>query len=150
MENDELETLRAQGYRLTPQRILILQAVKRIGGHVTAEQIHAQVAPQLPALNVATIYRTLQWLNEAGLVSVTDLGAGSLVYEYHGSKPHHHLICERCRRVIEIDHAVLESLEADLERRYGFAAHFEHLAFFGLCQECRATDRSPGQNDTHS
>jgi Fe2+ or Zn2+ uptake regulation protein len=139
LSESELAMLRARGHRLTPQRILILRAVKASSGHITAEQIHAEVAPRLPSLNVATIYRTLQWLNEAGLVSVTDLGAGSLVYEYHAANPHHHLICERCRQVVEIDHTALESLKADLNARYGFAAHFEHLAIFGRCGACRDT-----------
>jgi len=130
--------LRARGHRLTPQRIVILGAVKASSGHVTAEQIHVQVAPRLPALNVATIYRTLQWLHEAGLVSVTDLGGGSLVYEYHGANPHHHLICDRCRQVVEIEHSLLASLEADLNAHYGFHARFDHLAIFGLCRACRA------------
>jgi Fur family transcriptional regulator, ferric uptake regulator len=136
----ELAALRARGHRLTPQRILILETLKAGGGHMTADQIHAQVAPRLPALNAATIYRTLQWLNGAGLVSVTDVGEGSLVYEYFGHTPHHHLICQRCHRVLEIDHALLTPLTHDLADRYGFSARFDHMAIFGECRECRQSN----------
>lgn len=135
--HDELAALRARGHRLTPQRILILDTIKAAGGHLTAEQIHLQVAARLPALNVATIYRTLQWLHEAGMISATDVGEGSLIYEYRAGNPHHHLICEQCRQVIEIDHEVMVALEAELHTRYGFSAQLEHLAIFGRCSGCQ-------------
>lgn len=147
LSHAELAALRARGHRLTPQRILILETLKANGGHMTADQIHGKVAPRLPALNAATIYRTLQWLNGAGLVSVTDVGEGSLVYEYFGHSPHHHLICQRCQHVFEVDHTLLTPLARDLADRYGFQARFDHMAIFGECRECR--QNSQHQEDAH-
>ena len=69
-----VEELRREGHRITPQRLLLLEAMKGSSGHLTAEQIWEQLKGSYPLVNLATVYRNLQWLKEAGRVVETDLG----------------------------------------------------------------------------
>jgi Fur family ferric uptake transcriptional regulator len=131
-----IEELRRQGYRLTPQREMIVEAVAHAGRHVTAEEIHEQVQVRTKAVNVATVYRTLDLLVELGLISRADLGAGKVTYASPIHGPHCHLVCRRCGCVIEADCDVIEALERQIEEQYGFAAEMHHFAISGLCAEC--------------
>lgn len=138
-----VERLRRLGIRVTPQRILVLEALSQ-GGHQTAEQVQRWVAVRYPGMNLATVYRTLDMLTEAGLVAQTDLGGGAAAYELVGESPHHHLICARCGQMTEIDDEAVDELRARLLTTHGFQMRSRHLAIFGLCQSCRsAEDDSP-------
>jgi len=141
--SDDAATLRQQGQRLTPQRLIVLDIVKRSGKRLTAEEVHAAVLPQHPYVNIATVYRTLQWLQELGLVAPLALGSGPLRYEYTHGAAHHHLICRECGHESEIGDDILDTLKGHLLMRYGFAAQLNHLALPGRCAACReaANDR---------
>jgi Fur family ferric uptake transcriptional regulator len=130
---DRLRRLRV---RVTPQRLFVLEALELNSGHMTAEEIMRWASRRYPALNLATVYRALDLLTEVGLVAQTDLGGGAASYELVGDAPHHHLACEGCGAVIEMDEALLEGLRAEALRVYGFHARPRHLAIFGLCQGC--------------
>jgi Fur family ferric uptake transcriptional regulator len=129
--------LRARGYRLTPRRLMVVEVLSRNGGHVTGEEILAEVKALHPSTNKTTVYRTLELLSALGIVAVTDLGSGKLEYELL-DKPHHHLICEVCQMRIEVEDELLEPLRASLMERYGFTTNLDHFALFGVCPECRA------------
>ena len=101
-----LTHLHAQGYRLTPQRQLILEAVRRAETHVTPEQVYDRVHRQQPTISRATIYRTLDFLCEVRLIHALYWG-GQMYYEIAGDEPHHHLICRTCGGVDQIDHVLL-------------------------------------------
>jgi Fur family ferric uptake transcriptional regulator len=133
-----IEKLREQGYRLTPQREMIVEAVAHAGRHVTAEEVYEQVRARTSAVNVATVYRTLDLLVELGLVSQADLGGGKVTYASSGHGPHCHLVCRRCGCVIEADCDLVEPLEEQLGERYGFTAELHHFAISGLCAECKS------------
>jgi len=133
------EHLRRLGVRVTPQRLFVLEAMEQIGGHMTADEIMHWAARRYPALNLATVYRTLDLLISVGLVAQTDLGAGAVHYELVGDSPHHHLACERCGYVIEMDESLLADLRAKALEVHGFHAQPRHLAIFGLCQACYDT-----------
>lgn len=141
MQNlDEAMLLRQQGHRLTPQRLQVLQVIKTHGQHMTAEEIHAAIVPQQPYLDIATVYRTLQWLQSVGLVAPISIGDGKLHYEYHApGQRHHHLVCQHCGAQIQIPDADLSTLKQDLQQRYGFQIQIDHLALPGCCAIC-ATD----------
>jgi Fur family ferric uptake transcriptional regulator len=130
------ERLRRLRVRVTPQRLFVLEALELNGGHMTADEIMRWAARRYPALNLATVYRTLDLLIAVGLVAQTDLGGGAASYELIGDAPHHHLACESCGAVIEMDEAFLEGLRAEALRAYGFHARPRHLAIYGLCQHC--------------
>jgi Fur family transcriptional regulator, ferric uptake regulator len=134
-----IEQLRAGGHRLTPQRRLVLEALQGSERHVSAEEIGHAIALRYPSLSVdhTTIYRTLRWLRDNGLVGETSLGQNHMVYALLSHHRHHHLVCEGCGRISEVDPSLLEPLRCELEQRYQFTARLDHLSIFGLCAECR-------------
>jgi Fur family ferric uptake transcriptional regulator len=137
-----IEALRQSGYRLTPQRELIVEAIAYAGGHVTAEEIFEQVRSRTGAVNIATVYRTLELLVELGLVSCTDLGDGRVCYASVRHGPHCHLVCRHCGRVIDADYALFIPIEEELQKRYGFVAELHHFAIPGACADCQSKAKS--------
>jgi Fur family ferric uptake transcriptional regulator len=133
--------LREKGYRLTPQREMILAAIENSRDHISAEEIYAQVVAKYPHVNISTVYRTLDLLNKLGMVYEIDLGEGRIRYHAEGSGHHHHLVCQGCGKVIDIDEATLSSLKDILYRDYGFHADLRHVGIFGLCAGCRRKGR---------
>ena len=133
----QLDAIRARGERLTPQRLMVLDAVRDLAGHQTAEAIFAHVRLRYPYANLATIYRALAWLKEQALVSETDLGGGQIEYEFLGERRHHHLVCLRCGMQAEFGEDAVVSLAATLRERYDFEPRIDHLAIFGVCRHCR-------------
>jgi Fur family ferric uptake transcriptional regulator len=136
--SDDAATLRQQGkYRLTPQRLMVLEVVKSSGKHLTAEDIHEAILQRHPYVNIATVYRTLQWLQEVGLVAPIATGNGPLHYQYVRGETHHHLVCQDCGYEQEIGDDILAALKAQLLERYAFTAQFHHLALPGRCATCQ-------------
>lgn len=137
MENNhpELSWLREQGYRLTPQRLAILEVLRNAHGHLSPTEIYQQVAQDIPGLTEATVYRTLNFLAEQGLVLVAHLGRGQLVYEFTEHN-HHHLICNQCGDMREIDHLELKDLYKQFLNNTGYQINTIHATFFGFCPEC--------------
>lgn len=140
------QALKQQGYRLTPQRLMILDAVIAGEGHVTAEAIHQRVAQEYPDVSLSTVYRTLETLRDLGLVTETDLGSGRVEYHFAERADHHHLVCRRCGSVAELPHEVLHPLEEQLAREYGFLAEMSHFAVFGVCAACAAAGARPTEH----
>lgn len=139
--------LHAQGYRLTPQRQLILDAICRAGAHVTPEQVYGAVHQQHPAISRATIYRTLDFLCEMRLIHAMYWG-GQMYYEIVGDEPHHHLICRDCGAIEQLDHALLEELIGAVAKQHRFDIDMDHVALFGLCRKCRVSMKKPGARTT--
>ena len=136
-EQANAETLKKSGQRLTPQRLMILTAVRHAGAHVTASDVLAQVKESYPYIDASTVYRTLSVLKNERLVSETDMGAGESVYEWLGQVRHHHLICSSCGGVTLMYDRYLASLSAEILEDYGFQADIDPFAIFGVCKDCR-------------
>lgn len=132
---DLARRLREAGQRATPQRLIILSAL-RAGHHLSADEVFERVQPRLPGVNRSTVYRTLELFRDIGLVSDTDLGAGVRQFELLQGR-HHHLICHRCGERLELDDGLVAPLRAAIRDRYGFAAGIDHLALFGACAACQ-------------
>jgi len=130
---DELKNL---GYRLTPQRLMIASAIENSHDHISAEEIYSQVVGKYPNINISTIYRTLELLEQLGLVTETDLGGGRVRYHPADKGRHHHLICQECGTVVDLDEAALSPLKDALLRQYDFIADLRHLGIFGRCTKC--------------
>ena len=135
-EDTTMQLLKESGHRLTPQRLMVLSAIRGAKDHVTAAQILEQVKETYPYIDVSTVYRTLGVLREMRLVSETDLGGGEYRYEWIQRRRHHHLMCRSCDRAIRLDHKYLENLGAEILGDYGFRADIDHFAIFGLCKDC--------------
>lgn len=130
--------LKQRGYRMTPQRQMILEAVQESEHHISAEDIHARVRSNYPQVNISTVYRNLELLRDLGLVTQTDLGEGRLMYHAADKGRHHHLICQRCGAALEMDESLLAPLKKALLREHSFAADIPHLAIFGRCRSCQS------------
>lgn len=131
--------LRQKGYRVTSQRLAILDAVCEGNGHTTADAIFRRVLVKYPTVNRATIYRTLEFLCQLRLVVAADIGDGRLVYEIAGERPHHHLICQNCGAVELLDNKTVKPWFELIEKENKFFVDMDHLTLFGLCRECRNT-----------
>lgn len=130
------EVLRENGYRITPQRSLILDVLHSAQKHITPEDIYRQVSAQFPEVNKSTIYRTLDVLKRLNLVDEADLGGNKLYYHHADHGHHHHLLCNRCGKTIEIDESTLAPLDVLLRKKHGFVPDIRHLAIFGHCADC--------------
>ena len=134
---DIISKLTEQGYRLTPQRMMILSAIENSDSHISAEEIYAQVVSKYSHVNISTVYRTLELLKRLGLVTETDLGGGRVRYHPAAKGHHHHLVCQECGAIIDLDESLLSPLQSALLREYKFSADLRHLAIFGRCANCR-------------
>jgi Fur family ferric uptake transcriptional regulator len=130
------EQLRASGHRLTPQRELVLAAVERLG-HATPDEVYAEVRTHAESINLSTVYRTLELLDELGLIRHAHLTDRAPTYHSARGHEHAHLVCRRCRRVISIDRTDVEQALEELAGRHGFAPDYGHLSVFGTCADCR-------------
>jgi Fur family ferric uptake transcriptional regulator len=133
---DIVKRLSEKGYRMTPQRLMIVSAIESSDGHISAEEIFAKVVAKYPHVNISTVYRTLELLKELGLVTETNFGEGRVRYHPVGKGHHHHLVCTGCGAVIDLDEASLSSLKDMLLREYKFSADLRHVAIFGRCAKC--------------
>ncbi|MFI0943910.1 Fur family transcriptional regulator [Streptomyces sp. NPDC021020] len=129
--------LRRRGYRLTPQRQLVLEAVDVLE-HATPDGILCEVRRTASGINISTVYRTLELLEELGLVSHAHLGHGAPTYHLADRHDHMHLVCRDCDVVTEADVSVAAPLGEELHERFGFETDMKHFAIFGRCADCAA------------
>ena len=137
------KALRARGYRVTPQRQLVLAAVTKLE-HATPEEIWADVQQTASGVNISTIYRALELLEQLGLVTHTHLGHGAPSYHLAAEAEHVHLVCAECGRITEVAPEAVAPLVSALERNHGFLTDVGHLTVFGRCQSCRAEAAAGG------
>jgi Fur family ferric uptake transcriptional regulator len=130
--------LRERGYRMTPQRVSVLQAL-HVGGHLSPSQIYERV--RQTGMTETTVYRALEFLTANGIIFSAPNSNGHLTYELAG-RDHHHLVCRNCGAQVEIDVEALIGLIGKLEKQTRYRLNADHLTFFGLCPVC--------QDDSHS
>ena len=134
-EPDWRQRLRERGYRLTPQRELILGAVETLG-HATPDEVLAEVRTHSTAVNASTVYRTLEVLEELGLVRHAHLSDRAPTYHSVGDHEHFHLVCRNCHQVISVDPHVLTPVTDRLATDHAFTVDIGHLTVFGHCSDC--------------
>ena len=136
------KTLKENGYKLTNQRRVVLEALyKRDGDHLTAEEVHQIVKGVNPEIGLATVYRTLQLLSELGLIDKLNLDDGIVRYEIGDMETkhrHHHLICEQCGKIEGVEDDMLDALEEAFFEKYGFRVTDHVAKFYGICSDCLA------------
>ena len=133
-----IDELRKRGFRITPQREMIINAVAHSPQHITAEEISKRLQDHTQAINIATVYRTLDLLWQEGFACRNDLSEGKIVYATYQHGPHIHLVCRKCNRIIDADVKVLDSLREDLISNYQFRPNLDHISVFGICADCQA------------
>jgi Fur family ferric uptake transcriptional regulator len=134
---DFRKALKDHGLRMTPQRQLILDVVATMRGHIAVDQVYKQVAARYPDVNITTVYRTLEVLEERGIVRHTHYHDGRSQFERTDEPAHQHLVCKACGRDQETDLSVLKPLTDSLLEKFGFEADFSHTAIVGYCGACK-------------
>lgn len=132
-----LQKLTDSGYKITPQRRLILEVLKESNRHLTADEIAARVKSMQPSVSVATIYRNLNLLVEMGLISRLDLHDGPARFElFQGHN--HHLVCLKCGRAIKLDACPMQGEIQKIIEENGFKVAGHHFEVTGYCKYCQA------------
>ena len=137
-EDQMIQTLKEYGHRPTPQRLMILSALRHSEDHITAAEVLEQVKESYSYIDLSTVYRTLDMLKQIRLVSETNLGSGTYAYEWLGQDRHHHLVCNACEGIALLDHEFLQTLGVNISKSYGFEANMDHIVLFGRCRGCVA------------
>jgi Fur family transcriptional regulator, ferric uptake regulator len=129
------ERLRSSGHRLTPQRELVLTAIEALG-HATPDEVYAEVRSHSESINLSTVYRTLELLDDLGLIRHAHLTDRAPTYHSARGHEHAHLVCRECQSVLSIDRAEMEAALEDVSKERGFTPDYGHLTIFGTCAEC--------------
>ena len=139
MKDDWETRLREQGFRITPQRQLVLEAVETLR-HGTPEEILIEVQRTATGVNLSTVYRTLEVLEEVGLVTHAHIGHGAPTYHAVDDHVHIHLVCDRCSAVVSVSADVADAFVDRLRTEHEFVTDISHMAIHGWCTAC--IDRS--------
>ena len=134
---DMLERLRAQGKRLTPQRLAILEHLSRSRAHPSAEIIFRDLSARFPSMSLATVYKTLTMLKEHGQVLELGFAGQESRFDGHIPHPHPHLVCTRCGAIVDPPEVPLEEITQAMAQATGFRILSHRLDFYGLCPACR-------------
>ncbi|MCD4758925.1 MAG: transcriptional repressor [Arcobacteraceae bacterium] len=146
MQNDKtvLEDLKVvlkdKGMKYTEQRAVILQILLNIDDHLNAEEVHRIVKEKYPEQNIgiATVYRTLNFLEDVNLISSISFGKDGKKYEGNVTKEHHdHIICTSCGKIVEFFDEDIEKRQEDIANKNGFKITDHTMQIFGICQKCQ-------------
>jgi Fur family ferric uptake transcriptional regulator len=129
--------IRKSGDRLTSARLAIVRHLARAGRHLTAEEIASAIRARDPQVSIATVYRTLDRLEEIGLAYHVHLGHGPATWHLD-DEAHHHFACQSCGQVLEIPEALVSSIRSQIKESMGCEVDTRHFAMTGLCATCSA------------
>ena len=139
--NNELDIfvdyLKQHNLRCTPQRNLILKNFLEMEGHVTVEDLHKKIRPEDPTIGIATLYRTMKLLIDAGLVEMHNFNDKTTYERLYMVKHHDHLICQICNKTVEFEHPLIEKYQQEVCERHGFALKSHRMELFGVCSKCQ-------------
>jgi len=132
-----IDKLRDRGFRLTPQRIAVLKILAASAGHPSVERIYEQVKTTFPTTSLATIYKTIALLKE--LNEVLELGFSDDSNRYDGNRPypHPHIVCMKCKEIIDPDIPLLSDFTEEVTQKTGYRILKHRLDFFGICPKCQ-------------
>ena len=133
-----IEKLKDKGLRVTPQRLVVLKILAKSEGHPSVEKIYERVKPHFPTTSLATIYKTVNLLKELGEVVELDFSEESNRYDGNKPYPHPHLICTKCKTIVDPDVATVTELSKELAKKTGYEIVNHRLDFFGICPRCQS------------
>lgn len=138
--NELKEYLKISGFKLTHQRRNIVEVMlEKSGEHLSTEEIYNVVKNRCPEIGLATVYRTLQILDKLGYINKLNLDDGCVRYQINldiSAHNHHHLVCNECGKIIEVENDLLDNIEETLYNIYNFKITNHDLKFHGICKEC--------------
>ena len=129
--------LRDNGYKVTPQRMAIIRVLSESKGHPSVESIYESIRVDFPTVSIATIYRNVLMIKNLGEVLELGFSDGSNRYDGNKPYPHPHIICVKCKRIVDPDLDSLRDMTQELYRETGFQIISHRLDFFGLCKDCQ-------------
>ena len=132
--------LRQRKSRITPQRLAILKILASSDGHPSVETIYEKVKRDFPTTSLATVYKTLIVMKEIGEVLELGFSDGSNRYDGNRPSPHPHLICTKCRKIMDPDLGALGDMAQELAQETGFKIMSHRLDFFGICPKCQQNE----------
>ncbi len=136
-----LERMAGRGMRRTAPRQAILEALLSSGGHVSADELAETVQRRFHSVNLSTVYRTLEVLEDLELIDHIHLGHGRAIYHLVGDD-HQHLFCRECDRVEEVPAERVRPFLSELETEFGFEVDWRHFALVGVCETCRQAEEA--------
>ena len=131
-----IAALKERHYRLTPQRMELVRLIAASAGHPSAAQLHSRIKEQFPTMSLATVYKTLALLKEMGLVLEIDLRDDSH-YDGKHPKPHPHLVCIKCNKIIDGEVSLDQESLRKLEKESGYTILRPRILLYGLCPDCK-------------
>ncbi len=137
-----VDKLKAQGHRITPQRMAVLKAFVESAQHPSVEQVYERVRADFPMTSLATVYKTVSLLKEMGEILELGFSDDSNHYDANRPYPHPHLVCIRCKKVVDLDAPTLASLPDALAQATGYQVVSHRLDVFGVCPQCQEENPS--------
>lgn len=134
-----IQKLREHGYRITPQRLAIVDILSASKGHPSVESVYAQVKQNFPTTSLATVYKNIAILKALGEVLELGFSDGSNRYDGNKPQPHPHLVCTVCKKIIDPELSAFKDMTRQLARATGFKIVNHRLDFFGICPQCQKT-----------
>jgi len=132
-----LAKLKGRDFRLTPQRLAILTILAGSEEHPSVDEIYTEVRKKFPTTSIATVYKTIALLKELNEVLELGFPDGSNRYDGNRPYPHPHVICMKCRKILDPEIASVDQLSEEMKNKTGYTISFHRLDFFGLCPECQ-------------
>ncbi len=132
-----VKKLRENGKKITPQRLAVVKILAVSDGHPTVEKIYEKLRDDFPSMSLATVYRNVMLVKSLGEVLELGFPDGSNRYDGNKPYPHPHVVCLKCRRIIDPKPASLKDMTQEIADETGFEITTHRLDFFGICPECR-------------
>jgi Fur family peroxide stress response transcriptional regulator len=133
-----IQKLRDHGHKITPQRLAIVEILAKSEGHPSVENIHGQIKNDFPTMSLATVYRNIELIKSLGEVLELGFPDGSNRYDGHKPYPHPHVICIKCRKIVDPHLDSLDDMKKEVESETDFTILNHRLDFFGICSNCMA------------
>ena len=135
-----IRKLRDDGHKITPQRLAIAKILAKSEGHPSVENIHGQIKKDFPTMSLATVYRNILLIKSLGEVLEIGFPDGSNRYDGNRPYPHPHVICIRCKKIIDPDLDSLDKMKKEVAEETNFKILNHRLDFFGICSDCLAKE----------
>jgi Fur family transcriptional regulator, peroxide stress response regulator len=133
-----IQKLRDNGHKITPQRLAIVKILAKSEGHPSVEDIYDQIKKDFPTMSLATVYRNILLIKSLGEVLELGFPDGSNRYDGKKPTPHPHVICIKCKKIVDPDLNSLDDMEKEVETETDFKILNHRLDFFGICKSCMA------------
>jgi Fur family peroxide stress response transcriptional regulator len=135
-----IQKLRDKGHRITPQRLAIVKILAKSEGHPSVENIHGEIKKDFPTMSLATVYKNISLIKSIGEVLELGFPDGSNRYDGNKPTPHPHVICIKCKKIVDPDLHNLDEITKEVALETNFKILNHRLDFFGICGNCMAEE----------